>query len=127
MPFAHPQTPFTGFEGLVAEQFEDVHPLAPSQVQLVVASTAGNAGETGFGVPDVQKVKVQNEVSLAVNAVLAVPQAPFTGAGPASVVQVGEHPSPAFVFPSSHCSSDSVVPFPQTAGFLLALHDTDDH
>jgi hypothetical protein len=91
---AHPHTPFTGVEGLVAlHKGLFAQPLAPSQVQLIVASTAGNTGETGFGVPDAQNVKVQKSVSLVANALFAVPHVPITGTGPDSVVQVAEHPS----------------------------------
>ena len=35
---------------------------------------------------------------------------------------VEEHPSPLAVFPSSHCSPDSLTPFPHTGGIGLCMH-----
>src|SRR5207249_6100079 len=41
---------------------------------------------------------------------------PVAGAGPhSSSLQVGEHPSPAARFPSSHCSSGAMTPLPQAS------------
>jgi len=44
---------------------------------------------------------------------------------PASIAQVGEQPSPAFVFPSSHASLRSILPLPHVAAQACVVPDAD--
>ena len=63
---------------------------------------------------------ILNSVGLTRIFVVTAPPPPPPG-GAASVWQVLEHPSPLFVFPSSHCSPVSIMLFPQTGGVTTAI------